>query len=86
MFSGCTSLTTAPALRAPTLVDGCYYSMFQGCSNLNYVECLATKPGGIDTGHWLDDVASTGTFVKAAGVTWPSDYKGIPEGWTVVEK
>ncbi len=86
MFSGCTSLTTAPALRAPTLVDGCYYSMFKGCSNLNYVECLATNPGEIDTGHWLDDVASTGTFVKAAGVTWPSDYKGIPEGWTVVEK
>jgi hypothetical protein len=86
MFAGCTSLTTAPALRAPTLVDGCYYSMFKGCSNLNYVECLATNPGGIDTGHWLEGVASTGTFVKKAGVTWPTGASGIPEGWTVVEE
>ena len=34
MFSGCTSLTTAPALPATTLASGCCQSMFDGCSNL----------------------------------------------------
>ena len=34
MFSGCTSLTTAPELPATTLTYGCYYSMFRGCTSL----------------------------------------------------
>ena len=37
MFSGCTSLTTAPALPATTLAGSCYYSMFQGCTSLTTV-------------------------------------------------
>lgn len=34
LFSGCTSLTTAPELPATTLEFGCYYSMFRGCTSL----------------------------------------------------
>lgn len=34
MFSGCTSLTAAPALPATTLASGCYYGMFKGCTSL----------------------------------------------------
>ena len=34
MFSGCTSLTTAPELPATTLADSCYSSMFSGCTLL----------------------------------------------------
>ena len=34
MFSGCASLTTAPALPATTLADDCYVSMFHGCTSL----------------------------------------------------
>ena len=34
MFSGCTSLTTAPALPATTLASYCYGSMFMGCTSL----------------------------------------------------
>ena len=34
MFSGCTSLTTAPELPATTLADRCYYNMFNGCTSL----------------------------------------------------
>lgn len=86
MFSGCTSLTTAPVLPAPTLVNACYYGMFNGCSSLNNVECLATNLGSSTTYTWLDGVSSTGTFTKAAGVTWPTGASGIPDGWTVVEK
>lgn len=34
MFSGCTSLVTAPELPAITLVRGCYSEMFRGCTSL----------------------------------------------------
>jgi len=34
MFSGCTSLVTAPELPATTLANNCYKSMFSGCSSL----------------------------------------------------
>lgn len=34
MFSGCTSLTTAPELPATSLAEGCYMYMFWGCSSL----------------------------------------------------
>ena len=34
MFSGCTSLTTAPELSAMTLAESCYYYMFGGCISL----------------------------------------------------
>ena len=34
MFSGCTSLTTAPELPATTLAQTCYSSMFKGCTSL----------------------------------------------------
>ena len=34
MFSGCTSLTTAPVLPARTLAAYCYENMFSGCTSL----------------------------------------------------
>ena len=34
MFSGCTSLTTAPELPATTLATYCYYGMFNSCTSL----------------------------------------------------
>jgi hypothetical protein len=34
MFSGCTSLITAPELPAETLASHCYHSMFSGCTSL----------------------------------------------------
>ena len=34
MFSGCTSLTTAPELPATTLASGCYEYMFSSCTSL----------------------------------------------------
>ena len=84
MFSNCTSLTTAPELPATTLVNQCYSSMFSGCTHLNYVKMFATdisESNGL--GYWLEDVAVTGTFVKAEGVEIPSGKSGIPNGWTV---
>jgi hypothetical protein len=86
MFVCCTSLTTAPALPATKLINSCYERMFAGCTNLKSVTCLATDIRETDcTFDWLDGVAATGTFTKAASMTdWPTNSAdGIPDGWTV---
>jgi hypothetical protein len=91
MFSGCTNLTTAPALPAKTLAERCYGNMFYGCLKLSSVTCLATDiSANWCTVGWLYNVSASGTFTKAAGVSWPTSqssnlYTGIPDGWTVVD-
>ena len=89
MFENCSSLTTAPKLPAAELVYQCYQQMFDGCSNLSSITCLATTNFSMwNLSYWVHGVSSTGTFYKAAGVTWPasnSDYMSIPSGWNVVE-
>ena len=40
MFSGCSSLTTAPALPATTLAYRCYYEMFGDCTSLTSAPVL----------------------------------------------
>ena len=87
MFKDCTSLTVAPELNASTLVGYCYDRMFNSCTSLNRITCLATS--GINTNsstyYWVANVAQSGTFQKAAGVTWPTSSNGIPSGWTVLD-
>ena len=85
MFKSCTSLVKAPELPAETLFPGCYNMMFEGCSILNYVKSLSKTNPTNNTSYWLYGVSPTGTFVKAAGVTWPTGDSGIPSGWTVQE-
>ena len=86
MFQNCTSLTRAPKLPTRTLCNYCYYNMFNGCTSLNYVECLAdtsTEQRAFD--NWLNGVAAAGTFVKHPDAVWPSGASGIPEGWTIID-
>ena len=85
MFRECTALTTAPALPADTLAQSCYSAMFINCTNLNYIKCLATNKSASDcTYNWVNGVAATGTFVKAASMSsWTTGNNGIPSGWTV---
>ena len=87
MFQGCTSLATAPELPTTTLAGSCYQNMFSGCTSLNYIKCLATNISASNcTANWLSGVASSGTFVKAAGIsesTWGRGESGIPTNWTV---
>ena len=88
MFRGCTSLTTSPVLSATTLSPYCYQYMFKNCSNLNSVTCLATEISASDcTNGWLDGVATTGAFTKAASADWSekTGANGIPSGWTTVD-
>ena len=42
MFSGCTSLTQAPALPATTLAYTCYSGMFYNCTNLIQAPTIKT--------------------------------------------
>lgn len=64
----------------------CYYNMFNGCTSLNYVKCLAdTTTGGAAFRNWLNGVAAAGTFVKHPDATWPTGRDGIPDGWTVID-
>ena len=86
MFAGCTSLETAPTLPIETLQRRMYQSMFYGCSSLNKITMLATNTSGTNClTSWVSGVATTGTFIKAKGVTLPTGVNGIPEGWTVEE-
>lgn len=85
MFRGCTSLTVAPELPASTLVKNCYQVMFYGCTRLNSITCLATNiSANLCTSGWVNGVAASGTFTKAASMTgWTTGTSGIPDGWTV---
>lgn len=85
MFLGCSKLTTAPALPATTLKNNCYAGMFLGCSELNSITMLATDISASNClKRWVEGVATTGTFTKAAAMTsLPTGENGIPEGWAV---
>ena len=86
MFEEC-QITIAPDLNAPTLATKCYGYMFTGCTNLNYIKCLATS--GISTANcqqWLGNVSSSGIFVKDGNATtWGKGASAIPNGWTVYD-
>ena len=87
MFHNCTSLTSAPELPATALAEWCYGYMFYNCMNLKEVTIKAegTIPDAA-LGHWLDDVASSGTIYKKSSLMLESNSaSGIPYGWKVVE-
>jgi len=91
LFKGCTGLTSAENLILPatTLIDNCYYYMFDGCTSLNYIKTMfTTTPSGSSpnyyTTDWVNGVAASGTFVKNSAATWTTTgVNGIPEGWTI---
>ena len=85
MFWGCSSLMTAPELLAPILTSSCYSYMFYNCTKLNYIKMLAVDISADSClRNWVNNVASTGTFVKHPDMTTlPTSTSGIPSGWTV---
>ena len=94
MFGECTSLEIAPVLPAATLAGWCYTWMFKNCAKLKNVTCLATDISAENcVKDWLDGVASSGTFTKAADIAvgstngWQKNSgSGIPSGWTVKDE
>lgn len=87
MFDYCTSLTTAPELHATTLAKRCYMAMFYGCTNLNHITMLATDMSAEDCFNgWVEDVSSTGIFVKHPDATGTNFIEVcVPKGWTVID-
>ena len=85
MFRNDTSLTGSPKLEDATLTASCYEQMFDGCSSLSNVTCLATSISATDciTG-WLNGTAASGTLHCASTMTssWIPGTN-IPSGWTV---
>lgn len=83
-FQGCTNLTTAPAIISTDNSPlGCFIMMFNGCTSLQYIKNLSI-PIAAGYSKFTQNVAGTGTFVKATNTTWVSGIKGIPEGWEIV--
>jgi hypothetical protein len=87
MFSGCTSLTIAPELPATTLSNNCYQYMFNGCSNLKYIKCLAIDISASNcTSNWVYGVSTSGLFVKNPNMTvenWGRGTSRIPNNWDI---
>ena len=83
MFYGCTGLTSAPELPATTLIANCYRNMFIGCANISLIKVHFTA-WGTQTGGWVSNVPSTGTFYKPSALPDEFSTDRIPTGWTVV--
>lgn len=90
--------------RAPDLLvtdisySNCYRFMFDSCSKLNYIKCLATNPSSATsnnpyTQNWVQKVptgSGKGTFVtnntsNMTGTWATTGNNGIPSGWTVIQ-
>ena len=57
MFSGCTSLTSAPALPATALAESCYEEMFVNCAKVTEL-------------HYPASVQNDSTFTEMFGSPW----------------
>lgn len=91
LFQDNSYIKRGPKLSFSSIASYGYWMMYDRASSVEEVTCLATsginisKSTGGDNGGWMYGVPATGTFYKAAGVTWPRNGYGIPSGWTVVE-
>ena len=85
MFKNCSALTTAPDLPALTVSKGAYGNLFEGCTSLTYIKCLATDISAqYAVSSWVRYVSASGTFIKNASMSgWSTGIDGIPSGWTV---
>lgn len=86
MFNGCTKLETAPILPYTGKIgQNAYRQMFYGAKKLNYVKALHTSYNSGGMFQWMQNVASTGIFVKHINATWTdTGVSGVPTGWTVI--
>lgn len=89
LFANCRKLGNAPDLPAPSLVSNCYIDLFSGCTLLNQVKASFTNwvSNVNPTTYWLNNVAQTGTFIKADALNVEGITRGastIPTNWSVV--
>ena len=74
MFSGCSSLTTAPTLPATTLANYCYNGMFQNCKSLTTAPALPATTLADDCYIYMFQNCSKLNYIKAMFTTTPSSY------------
>jgi hypothetical protein len=58
--------------------------MFEGCTNLKEIKCLNEGTIYARFQWWVEDIATSGTFIKSKNFDgWSIGADGIPDGWTV---
>jgi hypothetical protein len=72
MFSGCTSLTTAPELPATTLANNCYESMFSGCTSLTTAPELPATTLTNNCYYYMFNGCTSLNYIKAMFTTAPN--------------
>lgn len=88
MFEGCTSLTSAPLIRATYAKNASFAHMFNNCRSLTSVTCLLTGKENTDSlggggNMWLYGISTTGVLYKNPSVS-ASFWNGFkPSNWTV---
>ena len=82
MFSGCTSLTSAPELSATTLTNSCYYNMFNRCTSLTSAPRLpATTLANYCYSNMFNSCTSLTTAPELPATTLASNcYRGLFKG------
>lgn len=82
MFKGCVNITKAILPTLQNVPADAYGNMFDGCLKLNYVIMLSLTIASIwSLAGWLNNVASSGIFVKHIDATWTGN---VPSNWTVI--
>lgn len=82
MFKGCVNITKAILPTLQNVPADAYGNMFDGCLKLNYVVMLSlTIASRWSLAGWLNNVASSGIFVKHIDATWTGN---VPSNWTVI--
>lgn len=84
LFSGCSSMLSAPELPFKDTGDYSCYQMFYNCSSLGQlITRMTSNTGNNGTYQWLYGVAATGDFYCPQSLVIVSnDPSGIPSGWT----
>ena len=77
MFYNCTQLTTLPKLKATTLSESCYSSMFYGCSK---IKLSTTQTGEYQTPYRIP-ISGTGTYSGSQSY-YPTNNMFINTGGT----
>lgn len=62
-----------------------YALMFDGCTSLKTIRCMAKVKAPGATEKWVNATALSGTFYGHSEYGWSSGSSGIPSGWEFVE-
>ena len=84
MFYGCSSLAIGPIIAAETIPERCCYSMFENCTNLQSVGCLAYNITANNAmTDWVKNVYSSGTLFVSDMAIWETGPSGKPANWEI---